>query len=45
MQVIRFDALSSGSTIADVSFCVYTTTLETGDDQCSDGLDNDCNGL
>ncbi|KAG1673424.1 hypothetical protein FOA52_002189 [Chlamydomonas sp. UWO 241] len=44
--VIRFDALSPGSTFADVSFCVYTTTVETpASGTCSDGLDNDCNGL
>ncbi|KAG1673456.1 hypothetical protein FOA52_002222 [Chlamydomonas sp. UWO 241] len=44
--VIRFDALSPGSTFADVSFCMYTTTEETpASGTCSDGLDNDCNGL
>ncbi|KAG1673422.1 hypothetical protein FOA52_002187 [Chlamydomonas sp. UWO 241] len=39
--VIRFNALSPGATSADVSFCEETPASGT----CSDGLDNDCNGL
>ena len=35
---------SFNGTNANVSFCQYSTTYETGA-MCSDGIDNDCDGL
>ncbi len=34
--------VSNTSTSATISFCRYTQARETS---CTDGLDNDCNGL
>ncbi len=43
--IISFSGLASGGTSAVASFCRYSMAAETGAAACSDGLDNDCNGL